>query len=111
MAKPSRNPITEISAKLRLANRLSGRIGSGTRRSTTANAPSASAASTARPRICGEIQSYSLPPHVVTSTIAVMPTDSSAAPSQSILCSVRYFGRCMVVARISSATPPSGRLT
>lgn len=33
-----------------------------------------------RPRISPELQAYSLPPHVVTRTVEVMATVSSAAP-------------------------------
>ena len=51
------------------------------------------------------------PPHVVISTSAVMPTESSPAPTQSMRCSVRYFGRCSRNHSQTRARPPSGRFT
>ena len=111
IVKPSRKPTTAVSEKLRLRNNWRDRIGSGARRSTTTNATSVTSASATSPRICADRQAYSLPPHVVISTSAVMPTASSPAPVQSIRCSVRYFGSLSRVASRISATAPSGRLT
>ncbi len=70
----------ETSAKFRSRNSSSDRIGSGTRRSTKPNAIRVTTLSTASPMICQEPQAYCDPPHVVISTSAVMPTESSPAP-------------------------------
>lgn len=114
MAKPSRKPMIEISVKLRLANSCSGMIGSTTFRSTATNSASVTAAIATRVRICQEPQAYSLPPQVVMSTRAVMPTDSRPAPAQSIRTvppAWRSFGRCSCVTIMASAMAPIGRFT
>ena len=94
IAKPSRKPIAETSAKLRLRNSPSDRIGSAARRSTKPNAISDATPSTSQAEDLPEPHAYSLPPQVVIRTSAVMPTESRPAPSQSMRCSVRCLGRC-----------------
>ncbi len=111
IAKPSRKPISEMRVKLRFLNTCSGMIGSATRRSTGMKAAKVTTATATSPRICQEPQAYWLPPQVVMSTSAVMPTPSRPAPSQSMRCSVRYFGRCSRNTSQMKATAPMGRLT
>ncbi len=56
IAKPTMKPMTEVSVKLRLRNRRSGRTGSAARLSTARNAPSSTTPSTPHPTICQEPQ-------------------------------------------------------
>ena len=80
ITKPARKPITDISVKLRLRKMCSGMIGSAALVSTKKKPVSAATPIAISSMITAESQAYSVPPQVVTSTIDVMPTVSSAAP-------------------------------
>src|SRR5690606_3313365 len=73
--------LTELARlKVRLAKRCTGTTGSAARRSITARTPSSTTDAAMRPRITGEPHSYSVPPHVVNSTIEVTAATSTAEP-------------------------------
>ena len=80
ITKPARKPITDMRVKLRLRKMCSGTIGSAAFVSTKRKPTRAATPSAMSSMITAEPQAYSVPPQVVTSTIAVMPTVSSAAP-------------------------------
>ena len=73
-------PITAISEKLRLRKMCSGRIGSAAFVSTKRKPTSEATPMPMSSMITAEPQAYSVPPQVVTSTSALMPTVSRAAP-------------------------------
>jgi hypothetical protein len=80
IARPTRKLRAATREKFRIRNRCSGSIGSTARDSAHRNAATAATPTRARPMISGEPHAYSLPPQVVTSTIAVAATASRAAP-------------------------------
>lgn len=80
MAKPVTKPMIPIRVKLRLRKMCSGMIGWAARRWTRTKPTRAATPSAISSMITAEDQAYSVPPQVVTRTIAVMPTVSSAAP-------------------------------
>jgi hypothetical protein len=80
MASPARKLSPATSEKFRLRNTCSGRIGSAARASIIRKAATVATATNARPRICGDVQAYWLPPQVEMSTIAVVATARTSAP-------------------------------
>lgn len=80
MAKPTMKLSSEATANTLPRNNLIGRIGSGTRFSTTTNRASATAEPANRPMIVAEPQGYSVPPQVVASVRPLAPRAISAAP-------------------------------
>ncbi len=80
ITKPTMKPMTDISVKLRLRKMCSGSTGSA---ALVCQKTKPMREATPRPvssMICAEVQAYSVPPQVVTSTMAVMPTVSRAMP-------------------------------
>ncbi len=80
ITKPVMKPIRDISVKLRLRKMCSGTTGSAALVCQNTNPTSAATPMPISSMIRAEVQAYSVPPQVVTSTTAVMPTVSSAAP-------------------------------
>ncbi len=80
ITKPAMKPTSDMRAKLRLRKMCSGMIGSAALVSTKRNPTREATPSAMSSMMTAEPQAYSVPPQVVTSTIAVMPTVSSAAP-------------------------------
>ncbi len=80
ITKPVMKPITDMRVKLRLRKMCSGMTGSAARVCTNTKPTSAATPIPVSSMIIAEPQAYSVPPQVVTSTIAVMPTVSRAAP-------------------------------
>jgi hypothetical protein len=69
-----------VTAKVRFRNSDNGRIGSGTRASTTTNPAIATTAITISAMICDEPQAHVLTARLVKRTIAERPPASSPAP-------------------------------
>ena len=108
---PSRKLMAKHTAATELPKSLSGRIGSGTRRSWATNATVKIIAATVRPRMTGEPHAYSAPPHTATSMIDDTPATINAAPRKSMRCSWRRNGtRRSTLEVTTKATRPSGRL-
>ena len=104
--------MSEISAKLRLRKRCSGRIGSGDPALDEARRrPARPPPARTRPMICAEPQSYSLPPQVVTSTSAVMPIGQQRGAEVVDAALGALLGQVQHGVTMTRARPPSGRLT
>ncbi len=80
ITNPVMKPTTDISEKLRLRKMCSGMTGATALVCTNRKPTSAATPIPISSMITAEPQAYSVPPQVVTSTIEVMPTVSSAAP-------------------------------
>lgn len=80
ITKPATKPTIDMSVKLRLRKMCNGMIGSAAFVSTKTKPTREATPRAMSSMITAEPQAYSEPPQVVTSTIAVMPTVSSAAP-------------------------------
>ena len=76
-------PASEARVKLRSRNSHMGMIGDSTRSSTRTKAQAASTPAITRPMICGDDQSYWVPPHAETRTTEVVKTAMSASPKPS----------------------------
>ena len=111
MARPITKPIALATRKTLEPNSDSGMIGSAARRSCQMKAASRATPAAARPRMAGEPQAYSFPPHVVRRMIALTPAVSSSAPSQSIVWRCAGVRRCSRKITTSTATAPIGMFT
>jgi len=80
IARPITKPSPVATRKTEERNSPSGMIGSAARRSCHTNATSRATPATASATISADPHAYSLPPHVVSRTIALTPAVSSAAP-------------------------------
>ncbi|CAM5656064.1 hypothetical protein SFUMM280S_11074 [Streptomyces fumanus] len=80
ITKPTMKPISDISVKLRLRKMCSGTTGSAALVCQNTNPTSVVTPMPISSMIRAEVQAYSVPPQVVTRTIAVMPMVSRAAP-------------------------------
>ena len=80
IAAPMKKRATWEAANVRLRNRSSGMIGSGTRRSQRTNETSSTALATNSPTISGDPHGYCAPPQTVASSPALRPALSRAAP-------------------------------
>ena len=80
ITNPVMKPMTDISVKLRLRKMCSGTTGSAALVCQNTNPMSEATPMPISSMIRGDVQAYCEPPHVVTSTIEVMPTVSSTTP-------------------------------
>ena len=80
-AKPTTIATALVTTNTRLRNSIGGRIGSAARRSTNVSATRQPTPTTPMSTICGEAQSYVLPPSEVSRMIALSPAASSAVPA------------------------------
>lgn len=80
ITNPVMKPIRDISVKFRLRKMCSGTIGSAALVCQNTKPTSAATPMPMSSMMRADVQAYSVPPHVVTSTIEVMPTVSRPAP-------------------------------
>jgi hypothetical protein len=78
---PTMKPTPLATAKLRLPNRLIGRIGSGERSSTATKATVPATLAASRPSMTGEPQGNAVPPSPVNRMTALSAAVSRSAPA------------------------------